>query len=458
VDLLISIDAAAPGGRRRAIEAALRSAIRAGRLPAGTAMPSSRVLAGDLGVARGTVVDAYDQLAIEGYLDTRPRGGTVVAALPQAPEAPVVPPPASPPPFDLRAGVPDLSAFPAGAWLAATRSVLRSGPPDALDYAPPRGRIELRAALADYLGRARGVVAAPAQVVVGNGVDHLLDVLTRALVATGRGVVALEDPCLPVHRAIVGRAGAAVVPAPVDLSGVDVDALAPQGAGAAVVTPARQCPLGMALAPHRRSALVAWARAADALIVEDDVDGELRYDRQPIGALQGLDPERVVYVGTLSTSLAPGLRLAWAVVPASLAPAVDEVLGTRSSVSSLDQLALAALLTSQTFDRHVRRMRAEYRRRRDRFVAVLAGRAPRVWVECVAGGLHALVRWPTGAAREADVVAAAASRGVGVTALAPHWHGQPRLEGLVAGFGRPPAHDLERRYGELAGVLADTVG
>jgi GntR family transcriptional regulator/MocR family aminotransferase len=458
VDLLVTFDAVAPRGRRRAIEAALRSAIRTGRLPAGTVMPSSRVLADDLGVARGTVVDAYEQLAIEGYLHTRPRGATVVAALPQASEAPVTPPPAASPPLDLRAGVPDLSTFPAGAWVTAIRSVLRSGPPDALDYAPPRGRIELRAALADYLGRARGVVATPPHVVVGNGVDHLLDVLTRALVVTGRGVVALEDPCQPAHRVIVDRAGAEVVPAPVDLSGVDVDALAPHGAGAAVVTPARQCPLGMALAPHRRSALVAWARVADALVIEDDADGELRYDRQPIGALQGLDPERVVYVGTLSTSLAPGLRLAWAVVPAHLTPAVDEVLGTRASVSSLDQLALAALLTSRTFDRHVRRMRTEYQRRRDRFVAVLAGRAPRVWVECVAGGLHALVRWPKDAAREADVVAAAAGRGVGVTPLAPHWHGQPRFEGLVAGFARPPAHDLERRYRELAGVLADTVG
>jgi GntR family transcriptional regulator/MocR family aminotransferase len=456
VDLLLDVDLSA--GRRAGIERALRAAIRGGRLAAGSALPSTRALAADLGVARGTVVDAYDQLVAEGYLTARPGGRTAVASLPAAVPSPgpvtVLPDPA----VDLRAGAPDLSGFPAAAWTAAIRAVLRSGPADALDYAPPRGRPELAGALAGYLARSRGVVAAPDQVVVCSGIDHALDVVARALAATGRTTLALEDPCLPLHRRIVAGAGTAVVPAPVDGAGVVVDALATSGAGAAVVTPARQSLLGTTLAPARRSALLSWARAGDRVVVEDDYDGELRYDRQPIGAVQGLDPERVVYLGTLSKSLAPGLRLAWAVVPAGLSRAVDGVLGPHSPVSSLDQLALAGLLRSQSFDRHLRRRRATYRRRRDEFVDRLASTAPRVRVEGVAAGLHALVRWPGEAATEAEVLTEAGARGIAVTALGPCWHGTPRFGGLVVGYGRPPAHDARRRYEAFAGLMADLTG
>jgi GntR family transcriptional regulator/MocR family aminotransferase len=465
-DLLLDLgwgaEAAALGGRRRAIERALRAAIGDGRLAEGTALPSSRALAADLGVARGTVVDAYDQLAAEGYLAARPGGRTVVAAggavrLASYGEPAPAGVPAPPLPLDLRAGAPDLAGFPASAWTRAVRAVLGRGPADALDYAPARGRPELRAALAAYLARARGVVAAPDQVVVCAGVDHALAVLAGALAASGRETVAMEDPCLAFHRTIVAGAGGRVVPVGVDGEGADPSGLGE--AGAVVVTPARQCLLGMTLAPSRRSALVAWARAAGGVVVEDDYDGELRYDRQPIGALQGLDPDRVVYAGTLSKSLAPGLRLAWAVVPrGDLTQAVDAHLGPHSPVSSLDQLVVADLLASGAFDRHLRRARAAYRRRRDEFVALLAARAPRVRVEGVAAGLHALVRWPAGEATEAALVVEAARRGIAVTALAPGWHGDPhdRTEGLVVGYGRPPAHDLRRRYEAFAGLLADT--
>lgn len=478
MDLLLGLDlapAAIPaGGRRRAIEQAVRAAIGDGRLRGGTPLPSSRALAADLGVARGTVVDAYDQLAAEGYLSARPGGRTVVSLragvaarpAPAAPEAAVgaggrPPPPAPLPrplPVDLRAGAPDLSGFPAGAWTRAVRAVLTRGPSDALDYAPPRGRPELRAALAAYLARSRGVVAADDDVVVCAGVDHALDLVTRAVVATGRVRVALEDPCLPFHRTLVVAAGAEVTAVPVDDAGVQVGALDASAAGAAVVTPARQSLLGVTLAPARRSALVAWARRADAVVVEDDYDGELRYDRQPIGSVQGLDPERVVYAGTLSKSLAPGLRLGWVVVPRPLAAAVDAQLGPHSPVSSLDQLVVADLLATGAFDRHLRRSRAAYRRRRDDFVALLAERAPRVRVEGVAAGVHALVRWPEGITDERTLLAEAAARGIGVTALAPAWHAEPRAEGLVVGYGRPPAHDLRRCYEACAGLLADLVG
>jgi GntR family transcriptional regulator / MocR family aminotransferase len=455
VDLFLDLDVSA--GRRQGIEQAVRAAIRDGRLAPGSALPSSRVLAADLGVARGTVVDAYAQLAVEGYLAPRPGGRTLVAS-----PARVPPPPARrvrrpAPALDLRAGAPDLSAFPAALWTGAVRSVLRDGPADALDYVAPRGRPELQEAVAAYLRRARGVVARPDQVVVGSGVGHLVGVVVAALVGTGRRIVAMEDPCLPLHPGIVAGAGAEVVPVPVDASGAVVDALPATGAGAVLVTPARQAMLGVTLGPARRSALLAWARSTGNVVVEDDYDAELRYDRQPIGAVQGLDPERVVYLGTLSKSLAPGLRLGWAVVPDPLAAAVDRVLGAYSLVSSLDQLVVASLLRSQVFDRHLRRMRSAYRRRRDDFVAVLAARAPRVRVEGVAAGLHALVRWPDDGPSEAAVTAEAAARDIGLTGLAAGWHGTPAFPGLMVGYGRAPAHDARRRFEAFAGLMADLV-
>ena len=467
MDLLLDLDldlAAAPaGGRRRAIEAALRAAIGARRLPSGARLPSTRTLAADLGVARGTVVDAYDQLVAEGWLAARRGGRTVVVATPplSSPSSPPAAGPAAPPPriagpgpLDLRAGAPDLSAFPTAAWVASVRSVLTRGPADALDYAPPRGRPELRSALAAYLARARGVAAAPDRVVVCAGIDHGLELVARALVATGRHRVAMEDPCLPFHRTLVAGAGAEVVPARVDGEGLDVDSLA---APTVVATPARQCMLGMALAPPRRSALVAWARRTDAVVVEDDYDGELRYDRQPIGAVQALDADRVLYAGTLSKSLAPGLRLGWLVVPAPLAPALDAHLGPHSPVSSLDQLVVADLLSTGAYDRHLRRARTAYRRRRDDFVSLLATRAPEARVEGVAAGLHALVRWPEAGPTEGDLVAEAIRRGIALTPLGPHWHATPGGEGVVVGYGRPPAHDLQRRYEAFAGLMADAL-
>jgi GntR family transcriptional regulator/MocR family aminotransferase len=465
VDLFLDLDLSS--GRREGIEQAVRAAIRDGRVAPGSALPSSRALAADLGVARGTVVDAYAQLAVEGYLATWPGGRTVVASHPVVPPAPAARTHRAQFKVDLRAGAPDLSAFPAGAWAAAVRAVLRDGPADALDYVVPRGRPELQDAVAAYLRRARGVVVRADQVVVGGGFDHLLGVVAAALVATGRRVVALEDPCLPFHRRIVAAAGASVVPVPVDGDGVSVDALAASGAGAVLVTPARQSLVGVTLGPARRSALLAWARGTGGtgrtggiggIVLEDDYDAELRYDRQPIGAVQGLDPERVVYLGTLSKTLAPGFRLGWAVIPDSLAAPIDRILGLHSTVSSLDQLVVATLLRDQVLDRHLRRMRSAYRRRRDDFVATLAACAPRVRVEGVAAGLHGLVRWPEDGPTEAEVMAEAMARGIGLTALARGWHRTPAYPGVIAGYGRAPAHDARRRFDAFAALMADMVG
>ncbi|MGF7237401.1 MAG: PLP-dependent aminotransferase family protein, partial [Frankia sp.] len=356
-ELLVVLDRS--GGTRAGLERALREAIREGRLIRGTRLPSSRVLARDLTVSRGTVVGAYNQLIAEGFLTAVRGSGTVVAGTAVAgvspgtratarPDVTTAPRPALRPggrsrepatrdggsetmhgpaplstrppfPFDLRPGRPDLSAFPRGPWLAASKRVWATAPREALDYGNRFGDPGLRSQLAAYLGRVRGVRADPDQLVVCGGYIEGLALVAGALGDLGARTVAMEDPCLPLHRRIVSRAGLEVVGMPVDAEGAMIDGLAdgpPTGRPiGVVVTPAHQHPLGAALSPARRSALVSLARERDAIVVEDDYDGEFRYDREPVGALQGLAPDRVVYAGTASKTLAPALRLGWLVLP-----------------------------------------------------------------------------------------------------------------------------------------------
>jgi GntR family transcriptional regulator/MocR family aminotransferase len=453
VDVLLASDPAY--GRRAGLERALRDAIRTGRLSAGARLPSTRALATDLGVARGTVVEAYAQLAAEGYLVARQGAATTVAHLP-APVPPAAgrPPSADAPRVDLRSGEPDLGAFPRGAWLSALRGVLQTVPPHVLGYGDPRGRPELRAALAAYLTRARGVVADPDRIVVTSGFSSGFARLARALAAGGVTVVAMEDPGQPLHRRIARDEGLSVTGVPVDRDGMLVSALAALTAGAVVVTPAHQFPLGGTLASVRRTALAAWARDRGAIVVEDDYDGEFRYDRMPVGALQGLDPRRVVYAGTTSKTLAPALRLAWLVVPDPLLEPLVEDRRHRETAPALDQLALTELLTSGRFDRHVRRMRADYRRRRDLLVGALAARAPGCRPGGVAAGLHAMVGLPADGPGEAEVARRAAVAGVAVDLLGPHWLGPPTAEGVLVGYCRPPAHAFRSAVDAVTGLLA----
>jgi GntR family transcriptional regulator / MocR family aminotransferase len=308
VDLHLELPAR--GGRRRGLEEALREAVRDGRLPRGTRLPSTRALAAELGMARGTVSAAYDQLVEEGYLTTRPGAATEVAHVPLTPPAREAPaptgherPPEEVPVHDLRPGQPDVSAFPVRAWLRATRHVFATAPAHVLGPCDPRGRIELRAALAGYLGRTRGVTTTPDLIVVTTGFVQALNLLAAAI--PGGGPFAMEDPGHDFYRDVVRRAGRAVVPLPVDGQGARAETLT-QEIAAAVVTPAHQYPTGVPLHPQRRRALREWATANRRLVVEDDYDGEFRYDRQPVGAFQGTAPEHVVFVGTTSESLAPG--------------------------------------------------------------------------------------------------------------------------------------------------------
>jgi GntR family transcriptional regulator / MocR family aminotransferase len=437
VDLHLDLGAAA--GYRAGLESALKEAILAGRLAEGDRLPSSRALAADLGVARGTVTEAYGQLVAEGWLSARQGSATTVAARVQAanPPAPAVPS-AVLPRFDLRPGSPDLSAFPRSAWVAALRRALRTVPDRDLGYGDPVGHLRLRTVLAGYLGRARGVAADPTQVLVCSGWSQALDLFTKVLRARDVTAVGMEDPCNPHYRSTARAAGLDVTALPVDEHGAAFDDI--DGVGAVVLTPAHQYPTGPTLAPHRRATVVDWARATDGLVIEDDYDGELRYDRQPVGALQALDPARVAYVGTASKSLAPGLRLGWIVSPPDL---VDELTAAKHladrHTSILDQLTLAELIDSGAFDRHLRRSRLRYRRRRDLLLGELARRVPELPPSGIAAGLHVVLG--LGDRDEEEVIAALAGAGVAVNPLAPSHHraGSGR-SAIVIGYGTPPEH------------------
>ncbi|MGQ4414954.1 PLP-dependent aminotransferase family protein [Streptomyces sp. SAS_269] len=435
----LHLEPAGTGGLRRGLTDALRDAVRTGRLAPGTRLPSSRSLAGDLGIARNTVAEAYADLVAEGWLTARQGSGTRVAeraVIPPAADAPRRRPPGRPA-YSLVPGSPDLAAFPRTEWLKAARRALATAPFDALGYGDPRGRPELRTALAGYLARVRGVRADPETILITAGFSHALRVLGTLLRARGVRSVAVESYGLDAHWSLLRDAGLATPALPYDELGTDTTALT--GEGAVLLTPAHQFPMGTALHPDRRTAVVEWARRTGALVLEDDYDGEFRYDRQPVGALQGLDPGRVVHLGTTSKSLAPGLRLGWMVLPPSLVEEAAAAKGRIDTVGVLDQLTLAEFLTSGAYDRHVRSARLRYRRRRDALAAAVAERAPGVRVTGIAAGLHAVLRLPPGS--EQSVVQAATWQGLALHGLSFHRHPDAVAEpadALVVGYGTPP--------------------
>jgi len=470
VDLHLDLPAGpdAATGRRLAIERAIREAVRGGRLAPHTRLPSSRALATELGLARGTVSAAYEQLVAEGFLTARTGSGTVVAGQP----APAVPGSAAPtddtanrPRYDLRPGRPDVTSFPVDAWLRATRRALAQAPATVFDYGPSAGRPELRTVLAEYLGRARGVLATPDRIVVTTGYVQALALLTRAIAGPkGRTVVAMEDPGLTYHRDVVRHAGAEVLALPVDHSGARTDLLSTgpyDRVHAAVLTPAHQYPLGMTLSPQRRRAATAWARAHGRLIVEDDYDGEFRYDRHPVGALQATAPEDVVYMGTAAKTLAPALRLAWLVLPERwVEPVVEAKHHADRHSDTIGQLALADLIATHAYDRHVRSRRLRYRRRRDLLIERI-GSLPggRLTVGGVAAGLHATIGLPDDGPGEAELLRRAQSHGLAVADLGPQWQTPgPHPAGLIVGYSAPGDRAFPETLDVLIRVLRSALG
>lgn len=432
-----------PAGRvRDSVMDAIRDAIRTGRLVPGTRLPSSRALAADLGVARNTVARAYAELIAEGWLTAQHGSSTLVsqraAEAVRSVAAPAKRPSSRRLDHDLRPGHPDLSSFPRTEWSRAVTRALKAAPFEAFGYADPHGRPELRHALAEYLARARGVRAKPSNIIVCTGAAEGLSLVARALAGTGVAAVAVEEFGLPAQRASITRAGMRCPAMTVDSHGADVTALDGMAdVGGVLLTASHQFPLGMPLHSDRRAAVIDWARRTGSVIIEDDYDGEFRYDRSPVGALHGVDPDHVVYMGTASKSLAPGLRLGWLVLPERLVePVVRQKGETEETSGFVEQLAMVEFITSGSYDRHIRTMRAEYRRRREQLVAAVARSSPKTTVTGMAAGLHVMLEF---AGNESAQARRLAWRRLGVEGLDLYRHpdiGQER-DGVVIGYAAP---------------------
>lgn len=436
--------------------AALRDATRSGRLAPGTMLPPSRTLAADLGLARNTVADAYAELVAEGWLASRQGAGTWVVDTARAcGPAPTVPPRPHgarvAPVHNLMPGSPDVAEFPRTQWAASMRRALLTAPTEALRMGDPRGRPELRAALAEYLGRARGVRTSPDSIVICAGVRQAVQLLALTL----GGPIAVENYGLFLFRDALTQTGVATVPVSVDEKGAVVDELDDMDVTSVLLTPAHHNPLGMSLHSSRRMQVVQWAERTGCFVVDDDYDGEFRYDREPVGSLQALRPDRVAYLGSTSKSLSQVLRLGWMVLPAALVDAVVETAGGHQFyVDAISQLTLAEFITAGHYDRHIRRMRTRYRKRRDALVSALS--PFRVGVSGLAAGVNLLVSLPDGF--EHEVLRRCGEAGVAVSGLSIMRHPLTGPEvsapdGLIVGFAAPAEHGFAAAVSALCEVL-----
>jgi GntR family transcriptional regulator / MocR family aminotransferase len=455
-ELLVELDRADELSLHEQLERSIRTGIRTGRLPAAMAMPSTRGLAAELGVSRGVVVEAYRQLAAEGYLTTRQGAPVTVtaavrASTPRAPARSLLPTY----PYHFHPGLPDLAGFPRDRWLRSLRGALRESPLDALGYGDPRGHPGLREALADYLSRVRGTAADTEHMTICTGFMQGFSLACRVLRGHGVHAIALEDPGWHLHRLIAEQSGLEVVPVAVDGEGLCVGELTRSDAAVVVVTPAHQFPTGAVLSPARRAELVEWAESGERLIVEDDFDAELCYDRVAVGALQGLAPERVLYIGSASKRLAPGMRIGWMLTPSWLAWELATAKAVEDGGSEVvGQLALCDFIARGELDRHVRRMRLRYQQRRDALLGALARSLPQGQVGGAGAGLYELVVLPD-AVDEAALLAAAAARGVGIEGLAWHRfaHGGP--PGVLLGYGNLSEPAIEQGVRLIAEALEE---
>ncbi|MFF5207388.1 PLP-dependent aminotransferase family protein [Streptosporangium sp. NPDC000396] len=456
-DLLLSIDRTSSEPLGCQLERQVREAIRSGRLRVGERLPSSRQFARELGLSRGLVQECYAQLQAEGYLVARVGSATRVAAGACAPASPATSP--APPRHliaDFQWGVPDLRGFPLHDWLWALREAGRAMPAAALDYGDARGSAKLREVLAAYLRRVRAAAADPERIVICSGYMQGLGLALRTLAESGVRAVAYEDPgSPPTITSAVAAAGLSAIPVPVDEHGVDVDALTATGARAVIVTPAHQWPTGVALAPERRLALIDWAERRDAVVIEDDYDAEFRYDREPVGSLQGLAADHVIAIGTVSKSLVPALRLGWLLCP----PALSERIAAHKHVSDrgspiLDQHALARLIESGRYDRHLRRMRTTYAARRTALLAALEEHCPGVKVTGLAAGFHAVVHLQERDDEQA-VIAAALDRAVGLYGMSACRSAQVAAPvQLVLGFGNVGERAIKEGIAAVGDLLS----
>ncbi len=459
--MLVELDRHSRVPLRVQVEAALREAVRTGRLPAGARLPSTRSLAADLGVSRGLVVEAYEQLAAEGYLRAAQGAATVVSTIARAPATESAPPAKGRDcGFDFAPGIPDATLFMRSRFMHHLRRALAALGGEGMRYGDPAGFLPLRQQLAAYLARVRGVQTAAERIVICSGFAGAVSLLARILVQRGFRSVAVENPGSPELHSILRLAGLAPMPVQVDADGVDAEAVARSGAGVALLTPAHQFPTGGVLSAARRAALVSWLRESAGFLIEDDYDAEYRYDRLPIGAAQGLAPEHVVYAGSLSKTLAPALRLGWLVLPHEL---VSEVSTLRRQIDlgnpTLSQAAFALMLESGDYDRHLRRARLAYRQRRDLLVAALAGARLPLTVSGAAAGLHLVASLPA-PATEAEAIAAGEKQGVRLYGLSRYRVGPARRpqQALVLGYGAFAEHRFVPALRRLRSALDSFLG
>ncbi len=460
-DFLQLSPAAAPGGGLPGwLPAASRPAVIAGRGQAGAPLPATRLLAGDLGVSRGVIVEAYQRLADEGLVSARPGAGTRVLGISRRP-APAERPDLALLPqrwraraeIDLSPGVPDLSGFPRVAWLRAEKLVLEQASVADLGYGDPRGSQWLRTELAGWLARTRGLRADPDDIIVVTGVAQALALLAQVLRARAVGEIAVEDPGSRGTRDELAYWGLRSVPVPVDEHGLQVDDLARSDLRAVLLTPAHQFPTGVVLAPRRRRDLMDWAARADALIIEDDYDAEYRYDRAPVPALQASAPGLVAYAGSTSKTLAPGMRLGWLIPPSRLhADLVEAKHASDLGSPALPQLVLARLIASGELEQHIRLVRKRQRSRRDALLRALHEHLPAARVQGIAAGLHLLITFPGRTGPDTDVAEAILRAGVLVHPLSWHRH-RPGVPGIVLGYAAHTPDQLREAVRRIARVL-----
>ena len=476
--LQLDVSKAPSGGLSGWLTEQLRGAIADGRLPMGSRVPPGRVLAEELRVSRGVVTEAYQRLIEDGQLAGRGRAGTFVVAAPiatgvgaRASERRVLRTDfaaaprhdvfdalrASPAGIDLTPGMPDLAAFPRGAWLRAERRVLESLDPAAFGYGDPRGAPPFRRAVADWLARTRAVRVDADDVVIVTGVAQALDLVTRVLMDEGIHEIAVEDPGSLGVRQHLNSRRLRTPPIRVDEAGLRVDELRASGAPAVALTPAHQFPTGVVLDGRRRRELVKWAEDEGGLILEDDYDAEHRYDRPPVPAVHALLPERVFYAGSVSKTLAPALRVGWLIAPPKYREAI--VIAKRYADlgnAVLPQLVLTELMENGELERHLRMLRRTHRRRRDAMIEAIRTHLPQAHIHGAAAGLHLMITFDA-TFRDTDLAAAALEHGVKTQPLSWH-HQSPSAPGLVLGYAASPPVDAARGIALIAEVVGPLRG
>ncbi|MBK5232853.1 MAG: PLP-dependent aminotransferase family protein [Thermoleophilia bacterium] len=439
------VDRAASIPLRQQLANALRDSIKAGHLGPRTRLPSSRALATDLGVSRGVVTDAYAQLVAEGYIDQRQGAAPRVRNLSQVEVTTTGDADFKPRlTHELVGTVPDLSLFPRKEWLAAVRRSLTGMPNSELGYGDPRGTPEMREELASYLRRVRGVSGTGERIVITHGYTQGLSLACRVLVRRGATHIAVENPSDDDQWEVIRRAGLEVVPCPVDESGLIVDRVIERDVDAVVATPAHQFPTGAVMAPERRSQLAEWAASNGKILIEDDYDSAYRYDRDPVGTIQGLAPESCIQIGSVSKLLAPALRMGWMIIPSAMTGSVArERWATDGGHRAIDQRAFVEFILSGDLDRHLRQTRHIYRTRRDRLVKALESAVPDGEIKGIAAGLHLVLRLPPGV-EEGIVCKKMAQKGIHLRGIATYQMGtEPLPPALVVGYGAIADASLE---------------